>query len=142
MENSDSWPIFTTLYFLCNLWIGPIIRKDFLYRINRIYYWRLFCTMHEHYNYLQLKQSLIKWKLLTKDIKVMSLIKRGLLIESPSLRWLNFICCFQIKYCFWYNKLQCYIKVGWTSTNLLDFISYAKNEVLWIRTLFSCFTAA
>jgi len=30
------------------------IRKEFLSRINQIYYWRLFCTTQEHYNYLQL----------------------------------------------------------------------------------------
>jgi hypothetical protein len=30
------------------------IRREFLSRINWIYYWRLICTTHEHYNYLQL----------------------------------------------------------------------------------------
>ncbi len=33
---------------------GKIIRKEFMSRINQIYYWRLFCTTHEHYNHLQL----------------------------------------------------------------------------------------
>jgi hypothetical protein len=35
------------------------IRKEFFSRINWMYYWRLFCTTHEHHNHLQLKQSLI-----------------------------------------------------------------------------------
>ncbi len=32
------------------------VRKVFLSIINRVYSWRLFCTTHEHYNYLQLTQ--------------------------------------------------------------------------------------
>ncbi len=62
------------------------MRKEKLPTINQIYYCRLFCTAHEHYNYLQLKQSLIKWKLFTKANLGTSLIKRGSLIESSSLR--------------------------------------------------------
>jgi hypothetical protein len=31
------------------------IRKELLSRINRIYYWRSFCTTHEHYHSVQLK---------------------------------------------------------------------------------------
>jgi hypothetical protein len=42
-------------------------KKRNLVQNKWIYYWRLFCTKHEHYNYLQLKQSIIKWKLFTKD---------------------------------------------------------------------------
>jgi hypothetical protein len=40
-------PGFACKYYTC-------IRKEFLSRINQIYYWGLFCTTHEHYNYLQL----------------------------------------------------------------------------------------
>ncbi len=36
-----------------SLSVCPYIRKG-LSRINWIYYWRSFCTTHEHYNYLQL----------------------------------------------------------------------------------------
>jgi hypothetical protein len=44
------------------------MRKEFLSRINWIYYWRAFCTTHEHCNYLQL----IKMEAYTQMI-----IKRG-----------------------------------------------------------------
>ncbi len=47
--------------------LKQFIRKGFLSRINQIYYWKLFCTTHEHYNYLKLKQTLIKRKLFTRD---------------------------------------------------------------------------
>jgi hypothetical protein len=60
--------------------------KEKLSRINQIYYWWLFRMTHEHYNYLQLKQSLIKWKLITKDNKGTSLIKCGSLLKSSSFR--------------------------------------------------------
>jgi hypothetical protein len=45
------------------------IREEFLSRINQIFYLGLFCTTHEHYNYLQLKQSLMKWNYLQKMVK-------------------------------------------------------------------------
>ncbi len=34
--------------------IKPYVRKELLSRINWIYYWRLICFTHEHYNYSQL----------------------------------------------------------------------------------------
>ena len=43
------------------------IRIEFLSRINQIYYWELFCTTHEHYNYIQLKWLIKIGNVYTKD---------------------------------------------------------------------------
>ncbi len=43
---------FTLFIMLLNYYY--CISKEFLFRINQIYYWWLFCTTHKHYNYLQL----------------------------------------------------------------------------------------
>jgi len=40
-----------TIAYICEI---ILVGKEFLSRINQIYYWRLFCKTHEHYNYLQL----------------------------------------------------------------------------------------
>jgi hypothetical protein len=43
------------------------IRKEFLSRINEVYYWRYFCTTHEHYNYLQLMKLIKNGNTYAKD---------------------------------------------------------------------------
>ncbi len=54
-----------------------IIRKGFLYTINLIYYSRLFCTTHEHCNYLQLILTIKMETLYKRSLMVASLIKCG-----------------------------------------------------------------
>ncbi len=45
----------TVLSLSLLLVFSVITRKDLLSQINQIYYWRLFCTTHEHYNCIQLR---------------------------------------------------------------------------------------
>ncbi len=49
--------IMRSVFILSVIMLSDIIltiRKELLSRINQIYYWRLFCTKYERYNYFQL----------------------------------------------------------------------------------------
>ncbi len=69
-----------TFFSICN-WI----RYEFLSRINWIYYWRLFWSTHEHYNYLQLTKLIKMENYIQKILKLPALIKHSSMIESSSL---------------------------------------------------------
>ncbi len=56
------------------------ITKEFLSIIDWIYYWRLFCTSHEHYNYLQLTQ------LIKMEINIQKIIKIDQLNSAWSMK--------------------------------------------------------
>ncbi len=56
-------------------------------KINRVYYWRSFCTTHEHYNYLQLIKLIIMESINNRYLRMASLIKHGL--EGGSLAYGN-----------------------------------------------------
>ncbi len=47
-------------------------------RINQVYYWRSFCTTHEHYNYSQLIKLIKMESIYDRQLRIASLIKRGI----------------------------------------------------------------
>ncbi len=59
--------------YACKHFIG----KESLSITNRIYNWRLFCTTHEYYSYLQLIKLVKMETIYKRSLKETTLIKRG-----------------------------------------------------------------